>query len=100
MLDAEQRRLLRGMALALAVAVLVPGLGIFVARPLVPALPRLEDSLNSPTISAAKPKMHFGGCYARPLTIQTDTGTENMPSECRGHRLYRNSGTLYGASDF
>lgn len=44
-LDAEQRRVLRGMALALVVTLLVLGLGTFLARPLVPALPRLEDRL-------------------------------------------------------
>ena len=45
MFDAEQRRVLRGMAGALAVAVLVLGAGIAVAGPLVPPLPRLEDRL-------------------------------------------------------
>jgi len=43
--DAEQRRVLRGMATALAVMILVLGLGIIVARPLIPPLPRLEDRL-------------------------------------------------------
>ena len=43
--DAEQRRVLRGIAGALAVAVLVLGVGIAVTGPLVPPLPRLEDRL-------------------------------------------------------
>ena len=45
MLYAEQRRVLRGMALALIVAFLVLGLGAFLAWPLMPVLPRLEDRL-------------------------------------------------------
>jgi hypothetical protein len=45
MLNAEQRRVLRGMALAMVVILLVLGLGTFLARPLMPVLPRLEDRL-------------------------------------------------------
>jgi hypothetical protein len=45
MLNAEQRRVLRGMALALIVTFLVLGLGASLAWPLLPVLPRLEDRL-------------------------------------------------------
>ena len=45
MLDAEQRRVLRGMTLSLLVTVLVLGLGSFLAWPLMPVLPHLEDRL-------------------------------------------------------
>ena len=45
MFDAEQRRVLRGMAGALAVAVVALGVGVAVTGPLVPPLPRLEDRL-------------------------------------------------------
>lgn len=45
MLDAEQRRVLGGMAAALAMTALVLGLGTVVVWPFIPALPRLEDRL-------------------------------------------------------
>ena len=45
MLDAEQRRVLRGIALALIVMALVLGTGALLVPPVVPALPRLEDRL-------------------------------------------------------
>lgn len=45
MLDAERRRVPRGMGLAVVVAALVLGLGTAFAGSLVPAVPRLEDRL-------------------------------------------------------
>ena len=45
MLDAEQRRLLRGMALSVIVTLLLLGIGIFLGWPLMPVLPWLQDRL-------------------------------------------------------
>ncbi len=45
MLDAEQRRVLRGMSFAALAAATVLGFGIAFASPLMPPLPRIEDRI-------------------------------------------------------
>jgi len=45
MLNVEQRRVLRGMGLAVMAAAIILALGTTFAWPLVPALPRMEDRL-------------------------------------------------------